>query len=139
MPPGASWFPPGSKEAAEVVVATAESKVVEERNRLETLLAGGKTREMSTTDFYSFGKVVGAGSFAKVRIAKHKLTGMAVAIKTYEKTKIKDSAALKRIHQEIRCMEQLDHPLVSRFFESIESQKRIHLVMEFLGEGNLCT
>jgi len=139
MPPGASWFPPGSKEAAEVVAATAEAKVAEERNRLETLLASGKTREMSTTDFYSFGKVVGAGSFAKVRIAKHKLTGMAVAIKTYEKTKIKDSAALKRIHQEIRCMEQLDHPLVSRFFESIESQKRIHLVMEFLGEGNLCT
>jgi serine/threonine protein kinase len=36
-------------------------------------------------------------------------------------------------------MEKLDHPLVSRFFEMIESKARIHLVMEFLGEGNLCT
>jgi len=106
---------------------------------LEKLLVAANKKDRSTTDFYSFGKVVGTGSFAKVRVARHKLTGMHVAVKTYEKAKIKDPNAMKRIKQEIALMEKLDHPLVSRFFETIESKARIHLVMEFLGEGNLCT
>jgi serine/threonine protein kinase len=118
---------------------TATAEAPNEREYLEKLLVSANPKDRSTTDFYSFGKVVGTGSFAKVRVARHKLTGQLVAIKTYEKAKIKDANALKRIHQEIKVMEALDHPLISRFFESIESAKRIHLVMEFLGEGNLCT
>ena len=35
-------------------------------------------------------QVIGTGSFAKVRVARHKLTGQHVAIKTYEKSKMKD-------------------------------------------------
>ena len=106
-----------------------------EREYLEKLLVSTRPKDRSTTDFYSFGKVVGTGSFAKVRVARHKLTGQLVAIKTYEKAKIKDSNQLKRIQSEIKVMEKMDHPLVSRFFETIESARRIHLVMEFLGEG----
>jgi serine/threonine protein kinase len=68
---------------------------------LEKLLVAPNKRDRSTTDFYSFGKVVGTGSFAKVRVARHKLTGMHVAIKTYEKAKIKDPNAMKRIKQEV--------------------------------------
>ena len=36
-------------------------------------------------------------------------------------------------------MERLDHPLVIRLFETVESSRRIHLVMEYLGTSNLCT
>ncbi len=72
-------------------------------------------------------QVVGVGSFAKVRVARHKLTNGLVAIKTYEKSKIKDPAQFKRILQEVKIHERLDHPLIIRFFENIESAKRIHL------------
>jgi hypothetical protein len=129
-----------TNEAANAATSAATKEDgANERGYLEKLLVSSKPRERSTTDFYSFGKVVGTGSFAKVRVARHKLTGQLVAIKTYEKSKIKDANQLKRIASEIKVMEQLDHPLVSRFFETIESARRIHLVMEFLGEGNLCT
>jgi MAP/microtubule affinity-regulating kinase len=103
------------------------------------MLCSSRPKDRSSTDFYSFGEVVGTGSFAKVRVAVHKLTGQRVAIKTYEKNKIKDAHALKRISQEIKLMERLDHPLISRFFEAIESARRIHIVMELIGEGNLCS
>jgi len=116
-----------------------ENGVLSERAHLEQLLCSSRPKDRSTTDFYSFGEVVGTGSFAKVRLAVHKLTGQRVAIKTYEKNKIKDSHALKRISQEIKLMERLDHPLISRFFEAIESARRIHIVMELIGEGNLCS
>ena len=126
-------------EAADTAKKEETTEAPNEREHLEKLLISAKPRDRSSTDFYSFGKVVGTGSFAKVRVARHKLTGQLVAIKTYEKAKIKDANQLKRISSEIKVMEALDHPLVSRFFETIESARRVHLVMEFLGEGNLCS
>ena len=111
----------------------------QERDKLQELLASAKLRDRGSTEFYSFGKVIGVGSFAKVRVARHKLTGQYVAIKTYDKAKIKDPNQLRRIQQEIKLMEKLDYELVIRLFEAIESPRRIHLVMEYLGGGNLCS
>jgi len=116
----------------------------EERAKLTQLLVHDKSitnsasRKVCSSDFYSFGKVVGVGSFAKVRVARHKLTGQQVAIKTYEKSKVKDTNQWKRIQQEIKLMEKLDHPLVIRLFETIESPRRVHIVMEYLPGANLC-
>jgi hypothetical protein len=92
----------------------------------------------ATTDFYGFGKVLGQGSFGKVRLAWHRLAGAKVAIKSYEKSRIKDAAQWQRVQQEIKLMERLNHPYVVRLLETIENAKRIHIVMEFAGGGNLC-
>ena len=89
--------------------------------------------------FYKFGKIVGQGSFGTVRMVGHLLSNMTVAIKSYDKSKIKDKAHLKRIQQEVRLMERLNHPYVIRLFETIESTKRVHLVMELASGGNLCS
>lgn len=62
-----------------------------------------------------------------------------VAIKTYEKNKLKDVKHRRRVQQEIKIMERLTSPKVINLFETIESPKRIHIVMEHLGGNNLCT
>ncbi|KAG5190757.1 kinase-like domain-containing protein [Tribonema minus] len=85
------------------------------------------------------GVLLGEGSFAKVRRACHKLTGQAVAIKTYERAKVTDPQQWKRIQQEVRLMERLNHPRVVRLFETVEGPKRTHLIMEACSGGNLCT
>eukprot|EP01052_Picozoa_sp_SAG31_P034311 SAG31_NODE_3993_length_3679_cov_2.781006_4_plen_97_part_00 len=41
--------------------------------------------KINPLDFYDFGEEIGHGAFGKVRVATHLLTGMQVAIKTYEK------------------------------------------------------
>lgn len=62
-----------------------------------------------------------------------------VAIKTYEKSKLKDAKHRRRVQQEIKIMERLSSPEVIHLFETIESPKRIHIVMEHLGGSNLCS
>ena len=52
---------------------------------------------------------------------------------------MKDPAHWKRVQQEIRLMERLNHPHVVRLLEVIDSPKRVHIVMEYSGGGNLCT
>ena len=110
-----------------------------ELSYLQSIVSSGNLKGRSTTEFYTIGKVVGVGSFAKVRLAWHKLTGQAIAIKTYEKSKMKDASHLRRVQQEIKVMEKLNHPRLIRLFETLESPKRIHLIMEFVSAGNLCS
>ena len=90
-------------------------------------------------DMYMVGKVVGVGSYGKVRAAWHRLTGGKVAIKTYDKGKLSDPAHWKRVHSEIKIMEQVSHPRIARMYEAVETPKRMHLIMECLDGGNLCS
>lgn len=48
-------------------------------------------------DMYMVGKIVGVGSYGKVRAAWHRLTSSKVAIKTYDKSKLKDPEHWKRV------------------------------------------
>ena len=48
-------------------------------------------------DMYMVGKIVGVGSYGKVRAAWHRLTSCKVAIKTYDKSKLKDPEHWKRV------------------------------------------
>ncbi|KAJ1462858.1 kinase-like domain-containing protein [Pelagophyceae sp. CCMP2097] len=114
----------------------------DDRDALVRALVATAQRKRGAPDFYTFGKVVGVGSFGTVRLARHKLTGVKVAIKTYERAKMKDPQQWKRVQQEARVMEKLsDSPLVCRFFEGFDTAlpRRAHLVMEFLPGGNLCS
>lgn len=90
-------------------------------------------------DMYMVGKVVGVGSYGKVRAAWHRLTSSKVAIKTYDKAKLKDPSHWKRVHSEIKIMEQVSHPRIARMYEAVETPKRMHLIMECLDGGNLCS
>lgn len=113
----------------------------EQKEYLQRLLVASASHRRGVPDLYGFGKVIGVGSFGTVRLAHHKLTGQRVAVKTYERSKMKDPQQWKRVQQEARVMERLsDCPLVCRFLEAFEtpSPRRAHLVMEHLPGGSLC-
>ena len=109
-----------------------------EEVRLRALMNDVNWDGRGRSDMYHFGKVLGTGSFGVVRLVHHKLSGTKTAVKTYDKRKIKDSAQLKRVQQEIRLMARANHPNIVRLFETLESQHRVHLVMEYVAGGNLC-
>ena len=111
----------------------------QQRQRLKEIVALEDFDGHSNTDFYGFGKVLGQGSFGKVRLAWHRLAGCKVAVKSYEKSKMKEPQHWKRVQQEIKLMERLNHPYVIRMLEMIDSPKRIHIIMEYAGGGNLCS
>ena len=71
------------------------------RHRLQQLIASAEFTQSSTTEFYAFGKVLGAGSFGEVRLGWHRLAGSKVAIKCYEKSRLTDPANWRRVQQEI--------------------------------------
>jgi 5'-AMP-activated protein kinase catalytic alpha subunit len=59
-----------------------------------------------------FGKTLGEGTFGKVKVATHILTGEKVAIKILEKSKILDKSDIERVTREIQILKLIRHPHV---------------------------
>jgi len=77
---------------------------------------------------------IGQGTFGIVRRAKHRMTGIAKAVKVIEKAKVKDPRQLKR---EVANMRILDHPNIVRLYETFEDATTVQLVLELCGGGEL--
>jgi serine/threonine protein kinase len=67
------------------------------------------------------------------------LLGAKVAIKTYDKSKVKDISHWQRVSSEISIMQQISHPRICHLYEAVETPKRVHLIMESLDGNNLCS
>ncbi|KAJ3205324.1 Map microtubule affinity-regulating kinase [Entophlyctis luteolus] len=86
---------------------------------------------------YEILKTVGEGSFAKVKVAVHRITKQKVALKIIDKDRLPDEYSLKNIHREAQIMRLLDHPSVIQLYEVMETKKELFLVLEFAVGGEL--
>lgn len=91
----------------------------------------------TTLDFYKFVKLIGKGAFGKVTLGMHKLTGKHVAIKTFEKSYMKDDFSRKKVFQEVYILKKIHHSNIIRLLEVFESSKHFFIVMEYAGAGDL--
>uniref|UniRef100_A0A4W3IU58 non-specific serine/threonine protein kinase n=1 Tax=Callorhinchus milii TaxID=7868 RepID=A0A4W3IU58_CALMI len=74
---------------------------------------------------YRLLKTIGKGNFAKVKLARHILTGR-------EGNKVK-----LMLFREVRIMKCLNHPNIVKLFEVIETEKTLYLVMEYASGGEV--
>ena len=114
-----------------------------EQNRMKMMVSKLLTMSkdpihMTAMEFYSIGRVLGEGAFGKVKLANHNLSGEKVAVKIFEKFKIRDDSARKRVIREIRNLQRIQHPSIIKLFEVIDSAKRMCLVIEYANGGDLC-
>ncbi|XP_041850233.1 MAP/microtubule affinity-regulating kinase 4 isoform X6 [Melanotaenia boesemani] len=85
---------------------------------------------------YRLLKTIGKGNFAKVKLARHILTGREVAIKIIDKTQL-NPTSLQKLFREVRIMKTLNHPNIVQLFEVIETEKTLYLVMEYASGGEV--
>ncbi|EKM77616.1 hypothetical protein AGABI1DRAFT_121991 [Agaricus bisporus var. burnettii JB137-S8] len=97
-------------------------------NELGRELSSSKIRVVGN---YTLGKVIGEGTYGKVRMGTHRLTSTRVAIKQIPKAM---SATLTR---EIHHHRQLHHPHVAQMFEVIATESSIWIVTELCCGGEL--
>lgn len=85
---------------------------------------------------YRLLKTIGKGNFAKVKLARHILTGREVAIKIIDKTQL-NPTSLQKLFREVRIMKCLNHSNIVKLFEVIETEKTLYLVMEYASGGEV--
>ena len=82
-------------------------------------------------------QVLGTGNFGKVFLATSKKDkNHKCAIKLIDKKK-GSHEEIELIKQEIMILSALDHPNISKYYETYDSPKNIYLVMEYCGGVDL--
>lgn len=85
---------------------------------------------------YSLLQTIGSGAFSTVKLAKHGMTGVMVAIKILDLRSF-DGATQDLLMSEERIMNSLVHPNIVRLFQVIDTVNKRYLVMEYTAGGTL--
>ena len=95
------------------------------------------TREWHLTDF-DIGRPLGKGKFGRVYMVRTKVEPKYIlALKCLYKSEIVQSRVEKQIRREIEIQQNLRHPNVLRLYGYFHDEKRIFLMLEFAGKGEL--
>ncbi|RUS25859.1 hypothetical protein BC938DRAFT_471546 [Jimgerdemannia flammicorona] len=89
------------------------------------------TSEVSTVGCYVLGKTIGEGTYGKVKLGTHRLTGQQVAIKRIQKQHT------SMITREIHHHRRLHHPNIARLYEILPTESHIYVVTEYCQNGEL--
>ena len=85
---------------------------------------------------YQLGKELGKGGFGTVYQGLDTATGRFVAVKQVS-TKNVPKDELESIHSEINLLKKLKHDNIVRYFDSIEADGTLNIVLEFVENGSL--
>ena len=86
---------------------------------------------------FDIGKPLGKGKFGRVYLAKEKSTGFICALKVLHKSELQQVKAEKQLRREIEIQSNLRHPNILRLYGHFHDSKRIFLILEFAGKGQL--
>jgi serine/threonine-protein kinase SIK3 len=91
----------------------------------------------TSLEFYDLKRMLGEGSYAKVHLGVSILCNRKVAIKLYEKAKIKTRSSSERIFTEIGILRRMNHRNIVNFIEIFQNPKYIFIVLEYANGGDL--
>ncbi|KAJ5108721.1 kinase-like protein [Penicillium angulare] len=86
---------------------------------------------------FEIGRPLGKGKFGRVYLARERDSGFVCALKVLHKDEITKGRVEKQVAREIEIQSNLRHPNVLRLFGHFHDKKRIILILEYAGKGEL--
>ena len=86
---------------------------------------------------YQLKEIIGEGMFGKVKLAIHLITKEKVAIKIFDKSKIKSSRDAQYIEREISILKRLNHYNTIKLYNIIQNNDFIFLIQEYISGKEL--
>ncbi|KAJ5153440.1 Sucrose non-fermenting protein kinase 1 [Penicillium canariense] len=88
-------------------------------------------RDMQRLDQYQTVKILGEGSFGKVKLAIHQPSGRQVALKIISRRKLLSRDMVGRVEREIQYLQLLRHPHIIKLYTVIATKTDIVMVLEY--------
>lgn len=86
---------------------------------------------------FEIGKPLGKGKFGRVYLARERSEQFICALKVLHKSELQHGKVEKQVRREIEIQSNLRHPNILRLYGHFHDSKRIFLILEFAGKGEL--
>jgi aurora kinase len=97
----------------------------------------GQSAKTFHLGMFEIGKPLGKGKFGRVYLARERSTGFVCALKVLHKSELQQGRVEKQVRREIEIQSNLAHPNILRLYGHFHDSKRIFLILEFAGKGEL--
>ncbi|KAH7492064.1 cGMP-dependent protein kinase [Phytophthora ramorum] len=84
-------------------------------------------------------RTLGAGTFGRVKLVRHKPTGAAYALKVLNKASVVAYKQQRNVVNEKMIMAQCNHPFLLKLFTTYKDATRLYLLIDFVQGGELFT
>lgn len=103
------------------------------------LTSGNGDMKRGTTSIadFDFIKLISAGAYARVFLARKKITGDIFAIKVLPRNEIMQKNQVNRVFLEKDLLLKLNNPYIINFYYSLAGRNNFYIVMEYLPGGDL--
>uniref|UniRef100_A0A0X3PVM6 non-specific serine/threonine protein kinase n=2 Tax=Schistocephalus solidus TaxID=70667 RepID=A0A0X3PVM6_SCHSO len=85
---------------------------------------------------YVLEKTIGKGNFSVVKLARHTITQIKVAIKIIDKTRL-STENLEKAQREVEILKTIQHPNIIKLYQVMQTAKLLCIVTEYLPNGEL--
>ena len=86
---------------------------------------------------FEIGKPLGKGKFGSVYLARERISGFVCALKVLKKSELTQGRVEKQVRREIEIQSNLRHPNILKLYGHFHDSKRIFLILEYAGKGEL--
>lgn len=86
---------------------------------------------------FEIGRPLGKGKFGRVYLAKERTSGFICALKVLHKSELQQGRVEKQVRREIEIQSNLRHPNILQLYGHFHDSKRVFLILEFAGRGEL--
>ncbi|KAK6955558.1 Serine/threonine-protein kinase ark1 [Daldinia eschscholtzii] len=86
---------------------------------------------------FEIGKPLGKGKFGRVYLARERKHGFICALKVLNKNELRQARVEKQVRREVEIQSNLRHPNILKLYSHFHDSRRIFLVLEFAGQGEL--
>ena len=140
MPPPALPSPRkgGSVSSSSTAGARSSGDLVQQQQRRSNQLYDQPSLpKQYHLGMFEIGRPLGKGKFGRVYLAKERSHGFLCALKVLHKSELQQDKVEKQLRREIEIQSNLRHPNILRLYGHFHDSKRVFLILEYAGKGEL--
>ncbi|KAI1417590.1 kinase-like protein [Hypoxylon sp. FL1857] len=135
---GAQPSSPTRKPLPTASAASRQSdELAKEERKSVTLIEQPYPPKQFHLGMFEIGRPLGKGKFGRVYLARERTSGFICGLKVLHKSELQQGRVEKQVRREIEIQSNLRHPNILQLFGHFHDSKRIFLILEFAGKGEL--
>jgi aurora kinase len=128
---------PPSRKPLPSASSRPSDELAEERKSASALIEQPHIPKQFHLGMFEIGRPLGKGKFGRVYLARERTSGFICALKVLHKQELQGGGVERQVRREIEIQSNLRHPNILQLFGHFHDSKRVFLILEFAGKGEL--